>query len=74
MAVYNISFSPTGGTRKVSGILARGFDTESTEIDLLKRDQDVLEASGFFVYCRGIRSCRAFDYAPVCRQTAGCFG
>lgn len=40
MSVYEIVFSPTGGTKKVSGILARGFGAESTVIDLLQRDRD----------------------------------
>ncbi len=35
MSVYEIVFSPTGGTKKVSGLLAREFKTEHTVIDLL---------------------------------------
>ena len=35
MSVYEIVFSPAGGTKKVSGLLDREFKTEHTVIDLL---------------------------------------
>lgn len=44
MAVYEIVFSPTGGTKKVSGFFIKPFCQESTYIDLSKRDIDF---SGF---------------------------
>lgn len=40
MAVFEITFSPTGGTKKVSGIIADVFCKERTYIDLVKRDAD----------------------------------
>lgn len=40
MAVYNISFSPTGGTKKVSDIFTNRFCEESTYIDLTRREED----------------------------------
>ncbi len=41
MAVYEIVFSPTGGTQKVSGLFTRSFCQESTQINLVRRDVDV---------------------------------
>ncbi|MFG6347456.1 MAG: 4Fe-4S binding protein [Lachnospiraceae bacterium] len=40
MAVYEIVFSPTGGTKKVSGFFTKPFCQESTYIDLSRRDID----------------------------------
>ncbi len=40
MAVYEIVFSPTGGTKKVSGIFAGAFCPDRSFIDLIKRDTD----------------------------------
>lgn len=40
MAVYEIVFSPTGGTKKVSGFFTKTFCQESTYIDLSRRDID----------------------------------
>ncbi len=34
MAIYTISFSPTGGTKKVADRLAKNFGPEVQEIDL----------------------------------------
>ena len=36
MKSYNIFFSPTGGTKKVAEIVAKGTNPESEEIDLIK--------------------------------------
>lgn len=38
MAVYKITFSPTGGTDRVTDILAEAFSGEKKEIDLLPSD------------------------------------
>lgn len=40
MSVFEIMFSPTGGTKKVSNMFTKAFAPESTVIDLLKKDQD----------------------------------
>lgn len=40
MSVYNIIFSPTGGTKKVSDLFTASFCKESTEIDLTNPQQD----------------------------------
>lgn len=40
MSVYQIIFSPTGGTKKVSDLFTNAFCTESTEIDLCDRETD----------------------------------
>ncbi len=40
MAVYEMVFSPTGGTKKVSDIFTGAFCKESTFIDLSRRDVD----------------------------------
>ena len=40
MSVYQILFSPTGGTKKVSAIFTNAFCAESTEIDLCERETD----------------------------------
>ncbi len=40
MSVFEIMFSPTGGTKKVSNVFTKAFAPESTVIDLLKKDQD----------------------------------
>lgn len=46
MKLYQIYFSPTGGTKKAAGILARAWDCEQEEIDLL--DPDLNERSYHF--------------------------
>lgn len=40
MKIYQITFSPTGGTKKVSGILAQGMADETHLIDLCDADAD----------------------------------
>lgn len=40
MSVYNIVFSPTGGTKKVADLFAGSFCPESTCIDLTERSKD----------------------------------
>ena len=46
MAFYEITFSPTGGTKKVSGLFTEAYGAESTYIDLTDRTVD------FAAYCR----------------------
>lgn len=41
MSSYNIHFSPTGGTRKVAGILAAGLFDTFTQIDLCQRPEPI---------------------------------
>lgn len=41
MKPYNIYFSPTGGTEKVAGILAKGLADETEIIDLTDPDKDL---------------------------------
>ena len=36
MKFYNIFFSPTGGTKKVADIVAKGTKLDADEIDLIK--------------------------------------
>lgn len=40
MSVYKITFSPTGGTQKVSDLFTKAFSTESTYIDLTSHNTD----------------------------------
>lgn len=40
MSVYEIHFSPTGGTKKVSDIFTKAFASESAYLDLTKREDD----------------------------------
>ena len=40
MSFYNIVFSPTGGTKKVSDLFTKSFCSESTQIDLSDRNKD----------------------------------
>lgn len=40
MSVYEITFSPTGGTKRVSEILAACFGQESKKVDLLQPDTE----------------------------------
>lgn len=40
MSVYKITFSPTGGTQKVSDLFTEAFGTESTYIDLTSHNTD----------------------------------
>lgn len=43
MKFYNIFFSPTGGTKKVADIVAKGTNPESEEIDLIKEPDKLLK-------------------------------
>lgn len=40
MKIYEIVFSPTGGTKKVADIIAKGVGTDSVQIDLTDRNFD----------------------------------
>ena len=40
MAVYEIVFSPTGGTKKASAFFTKSFCQDSTYIDLSRKDID----------------------------------
>lgn len=40
MSVYNLVFSPTGGTRKAADMFTRSFCEQSTYIDLTSHDED----------------------------------
>jgi len=40
MSFYNIVFSPTGGTKKVSDLFTKSFCSESIQIDLSDRNKD----------------------------------
>ena len=46
MALYNIHFSPTGGTKKAAGCLMRALGGGAVEIDLI-RDRDALARTAF---------------------------
>ena len=41
MQLYEITFSPTGGTRKCADLLAQGWDTDPVSVDLLKPVSDL---------------------------------
>lgn len=43
MKFYNIFFSPTGGTKKVADIVAKGANPESEEIDLIKEPDKLMK-------------------------------
>ena len=43
MKFYNIFFSPTGGTKKVADIVAKGINSESEEIDLIKEPDKLMK-------------------------------
>ena len=43
MKFYNIFFSPTGGTKKVAEIVAKGTNPESEEIDLIKEPDKLMK-------------------------------
>ncbi len=45
MSVYEIVFSPTGGTKRVSEIFTKAFCQDSVCIDLARRDMDGSEYS-----------------------------
>ncbi len=60
MSVYQILFSPTGGTKKVSAIFTNAFCAESTEIDLCERETD------FSAY--------AFDAQDICIVSVPSYG
>lgn len=40
MSVYQIVFSPTGGTKKVSDLFTKAFQSEASYIDLCNHDED----------------------------------
>ena len=45
MKFYNIFFSPTGGTKKVADIVAKGTKLCSKEIDLIKEPDKLMKVS-----------------------------
>lgn len=45
MAIYEIVFSPTGGTKKVSGMFTKAFGGESSFVDLTDREVDFTKFS-----------------------------
>ncbi len=45
MKLYNIFFSPIGGTKKVSDIVAKGINPESEEIDLIKEPDKLMKVN-----------------------------
>ncbi len=60
MSIYEITFSPTGGTKKVSDIFTEAYRPESTYIDLTDRSID------FSSYC--------FDQDDVCIVSVPSYG
>ena len=45
MKFYNIFFSPTGGTKKVADIVAKGTKLYTKEIDLIKEPDKLMKVS-----------------------------
>lgn len=43
MSLYTIYFSPTGGTKKVADILAKGMKQETKEIDMIKHPDMIVQ-------------------------------
>lgn len=43
MRFYNIFFSPTGGTKKVADIVAKGTKQEAEKIDLIKEPDKLMK-------------------------------
>ena len=43
MRFYNIFFSPTGGTKKVADIVAKGTKLDAEEIDLIKEPDKLMK-------------------------------
>ena len=41
MNIHQITFSPTGGTRRVSELLCKGFDTESCITELCTKQENL---------------------------------
>ena len=41
MALYNIFFSPTGGTKKVADIIMKGTEQNFETIDLIKQPDEL---------------------------------
>lgn len=60
MATYNITFSPTGGTKKVADLFATAFTDAYTSIDLTECGKDYSD------YC--------FDEADICIVSVPSFG
>ena len=42
MSIFNINFSPTGGTAKVADILASALDSDITSVDLCEKTYDTV--------------------------------
>ena len=59
MKFYNIFFSPTGGTKKVANIVARGTKLDAEEIDLIKEPDKLMKVNfgcnGYVLQCKGRR-------------------
>ena len=45
MKFYNIFFSPTGGTKKVADIVAKGTKLDAEEIDLIKEPDKLMKVN-----------------------------
>ena len=45
MKFYNIFFSPTGGTKKVADIVAKGTKLNAEEIDLIKEPDKLMKVN-----------------------------
>ena len=45
MKFYNIFFSPTGGTKKVANIVAKGTKLDAEEIDLIKEPDKLMKVN-----------------------------
>lgn len=45
MKLYNIFFSPTGGTKKVADIVAKGTKLDAEEIDLIKESDKLMKVN-----------------------------
>ena len=45
MKFYNIFFSPTGGTKKVVNIVAKGTKLDAEEIDLIKEPDKLMKVN-----------------------------
>lgn len=43
MKFYNIFFSPTGGTKKVANIVAKGTKLDAEKIDLIKEPDKLMK-------------------------------
>ena len=76
MKFYNIYFSPTGGTKKVADIVAKGTNPESEEIDLIKEPDKLMnvkfeQRGSVFGCCTVLRRTRSVGrsgYVSKCKS------